>query len=524
MFGSNYKISIEKIIILISIVALFGVVGISFYKLISIRDIRDSKEDSFVSFRVLADNKYGLIDENGEEIVPCIYKAIGPFSEGMAVAVDNSGRYGYLRSDGKLFIPCQFERAYKFTNGLGRVRFNGKYYYINKNGKLSKQGFDYIEGYSEGLARIYQGGKFGFIDEAGKAITPIVYDFAWDFEAGFAIVIVGRDMYLIDKEGKRRTYEDYDSIWMVAKGFIAKKKGKYGFIDYNNERVVLDFKYDYIYPVPDYSGDESWLYVKIDDKYGAYDYKGNCLIPPLYDEIDTYLGRFPSVCIKDGRYGFAQSPDSFHYDDIDPLNQGSERVYIVKEGGLYGVLGKEGTVIIPTEYKPMIHEKDDGVYYEYVNEKGDVVSAFSFEDFDDCEEGLYPFEIDDKYGYINKNGKVVIEAQYDYADDFCEGYAVVELNGKYGYVDTTGKLVSGFRYDYARDFERGRAWVQIGDGEWLIDSKCELLTKRPYFYIINHFRANSDSFQDVKDVVLGVEYDIISIDVKSGAPVGVEIP
>ena len=493
MFGLNNKDPFEKSIILIGLIALFGIIGFASYKLVSKGIRQNRKEDSIVLYRVIDANKYGVIGKNGDEIVPCIYKAIGPFEEGLAVVVDQNGKYGYVRVNGTFAIPCRFERAYGFKDGWGRVCWNDKYYFIDTKGDaVFKDRYDYVYEFSDGIARIYQDGKFGFINKQGKPITPIVYDKAWDFEGGYATVIVGRDMYIIDKEGKRKTYNKYNSFESIEDnpscGILAKKGGKWGLIDYE-ENVLLDFKYDEIRRIPDYSGDESYLLVKIDDKYGAYDYKGNCLIPPLYDRIDAYLGSFPSICVKDGKYGLARFPNSFLYEDIDPLWGGE--VFRVKKGGLYGIVGKEGEVVIPIAYQSIWYEKDDGVYvvefkddsWGIINEKGAVVSEISFDDIDGFEEGLSAFCINDKYGYINKDGIIVIDAKYDDADVFSEGYAAVKLNGKYGYIDTTGRLISGFRYDSAWDFENGTAVVGIGDGKWLLDTSGELLTKRPYYFI-----------------------------------------
>lgn len=513
MFGLNNKDPFEKSIILIGLIALFGIIGFASYKLVSKGIRQNRKEDSIVLYRVIDANKYGVIGKNGDEIVPCIYKAIGHFKEGLAVVVDQNGKYGYVRVNGTFAIPCRFERAYVFKDGWGRVCLNDKYFFIDTKGDaVFKDRYDYVYEFSDGIARIYQDGKFGFINKQGKPITPIVYDKAWDFIGGYATVIVGRDMYIIDKEGKRKTYNEYNVFRHLndkpSRGILAKKGGKWGYIDYE-ENVLLDFKYDEIMSYEDYSGDESYLVVRVDGKYGAYDYNGKCLIPPIYDQIRGLCGCFPSICVKDGKYGLARFPNSFLYEDIDPLRGGE--VFRVKKGGLYGIVGKEGDVIIPTAYQQIWYEKKEGVYvvefeddsWGLINEKGSVVSEIPFDAIDGFMEGLSPlspFCINDKYGYINEEGIIVIDAKYDGADFFFEGYAAVKLNGKYGYIDTTGRPISGFRYDAAWDFENGTAVVTIGDGKWLLDTSGELLTKRPYYFIGSQYSLPSETSSDEENI------------------------
>ncbi|MGI8583069.1 MAG: WG repeat-containing protein [Chitinophagaceae bacterium] len=44
------------------------------------------------------------------------------------------GKYGYIDKSEKIIIPLKYEAADDFSNGLARVRFKGKYGYINKQG------------------------------------------------------------------------------------------------------------------------------------------------------------------------------------------------------------------------------------------------------------------------------------------------------------------------------------------------------------------------------------------------------
>ena len=493
------KNPLEKVVILIGLIVLLGLLGFALYKLITKREI----DNPITWYRVIDNDKYGVIGENGDEIVPCIYKAIGPFEDGLAVVVDQSGKYGYVGIDGSMVIPCRYERAYGFNDGWGRVCRNGKYYYINTKGNtVFQNGYDYVYEFSEGLARIYQDGKFGFINKKGELITPIAYDRAWDFENDIAIVVVGRDMYVIGKDGKRKTYGDYSMFRFHnltnIKGILAVKDGKWGYIDYN-ENTLLDFIYDAVYWVDDYSGTQSYLTVKYNNKYGAYDTDGHCLIPPIYDRILMRLGTYPSVCKKEEKYGLAHVPESFIYDDIDPIMD-SER-YIVKEGSLYGVIDHGGVPIIPCKYSWIWYEEEANVYvvefederWGLLDENGKYLSNAYFDELDGFYDGLAPACVNGKYGFINKDGRVVIDFQYEDAECFSDGFAAVKMNGKYGYIDTKGRLVSGCRYDSAGDFDGETAVVKINGMEWLLGASGELLTKRPYFFIGS---KNSNSFPD----------------------------
>ena len=54
--------------------------------------------------------------------------------------------------------------------------------------------------------------KWGYINENGTLITPIKYDFVYDFFQGVAMVRIGAQYGLIDTSGKEITPVKYDLI------------------------------------------------------------------------------------------------------------------------------------------------------------------------------------------------------------------------------------------------------------------------------------------------------------------------
>lgn len=67
-----------------------------------------------------------------------VKKGIGfNFYDGLLLAKKN-GKYGYLDMNGKEAIPFQFERVNNFANGVATVKYNGEYYKINTKGQMLK--------------------------------------------------------------------------------------------------------------------------------------------------------------------------------------------------------------------------------------------------------------------------------------------------------------------------------------------------------------------------------------------------
>ena len=65
-----------------------------------------------------------------------------------------------------------FDNIYGFSDGLARVKQNGKYGYIDKNGKMVIQPqFNDARNFSDGLAMVRQNGKYRYIDKSGNMIS-----------------------------------------------------------------------------------------------------------------------------------------------------------------------------------------------------------------------------------------------------------------------------------------------------------------------------------------------------------------
>jgi hypothetical protein len=126
-----------------------------------------------------------------------------------------------------------------FSEGLARVKLNGKYGYIDKTGKeVIPCKYDNAENFSEGLAIVMLNDKYGFIDKTGKEVTPLKYDNAGRFSEGLALVRLNDKYGYIDKTGKEVT-PLYDEIRNFSEGLArVRLNGKYGYIDKTGKEVI----------------------------------------------------------------------------------------------------------------------------------------------------------------------------------------------------------------------------------------------------------------------------------------------
>lgn len=100
-------------------------------------------------------------------------------------------------------IPFIYDYAYDFSEGLGAVKRDNKWGFVNKTGKeIIPLIYDDVQRFSEGLAAVCLNGKYGFIGQTGKEVIPLMYDEVKKFSKGLANVKLNGEYFNIDKTGK----------------------------------------------------------------------------------------------------------------------------------------------------------------------------------------------------------------------------------------------------------------------------------------------------------------------------------
>ena len=86
------------------------------------------------------DGKYGYIDKKGHPLTPFIYDGAWHFCEGMA-AVVKKGKVGFINDQGEEVVPCVYSKTQpqfesRFSDGIALVRKGKTFMYINKKNEI----------------------------------------------------------------------------------------------------------------------------------------------------------------------------------------------------------------------------------------------------------------------------------------------------------------------------------------------------------------------------------------------------
>lgn len=177
------------------------------------------------------DRRYGIIDREGNWVIPAEYDGIFKMSEGLAAA-EKDGKWGFINDKNEWVIPATYDSAYReFKHGYTTVDKDGKYILINSKGKeLTKPAATIEIGEpSEGMIPFKVGRKYGYLNTEGEVAIKPAFESAEKFEYGSALVslkVEKQPMWtFVTKDGQ--THETFEnSIYHFDYLMPVEKEGK----------------------------------------------------------------------------------------------------------------------------------------------------------------------------------------------------------------------------------------------------------------------------------------------------------
>lgn len=370
-------------------------------------------------------NLKGVLDENGREIVPAIYKDISDFEYGFALAT----------------------KAVTETSAAGKpLTYELK----------------------------------GFIDRSGKETVPVQYRrINGDFSNGWFVQVFNdvKDKMYYNTSGEIFTVKEGITLLnyrLDGKSYLAIHNGKTGVIN-QQYKELLPFEYGNIRPT-----ENGMLIVRKDNFEGVMDSKYKWIIKPTFKRIHLFEKGYAVYESDDGQLGAINAKGVIttkpQFEKIFRISKTNSALAMFKNKGSdkSGIVDlASGKIIVPANYYFTPFDYNDGmIEFKRDNKRGMMDSAgkeIFYDTYKDFSPGFLEnlawVVIEGKYGFIDKAGKLVIPALYETAGGFNEGLAKVKLNGKYGFVNAIGETVIPFIFKNADSFEMGLAWVVDESGK-----------------------------------------------------------
>jgi hypothetical protein len=291
---------------------------------------------------------------------------------------------------------------------------------------------------------------------------------------------------IIDAKFKKCTEFSSDGLAAI---YDAKLKQFY-FINVKGETLkteITDFKLQEFLGMGMKGFNDGFAPIKLADKWGFLDTRGQLAIPAKYDKVTQFHSGFATAQIDKLFYTLDESGIEHLVDlpDLADLNNFSEKLASFKTaGGLVGYIDGSGNVAIPAQFQNagdffggLAWAKNNLGLVGYIDSKGVWTIQPQFtagKDFN-AESGIARVKTADKWAYVNKAGEIIYMNDSEIIEDFSDGLARGKKNEKFGYFNDKGEWAIQPQFDGARDFKNGYAAVKKGELWGVIDKTGKLV-------------------------------------------------
>lgn len=403
-----------SIIVVISVLIIIISLVISIYMPNKEKIEEKSTDTSEIYYLFKRNEKFGVINKDGEIIIE-------PNEENIVIPNPNKAVFICQNGDEQKILNQNNEEIFKQYENIEAI-------------KISNVISEFC--YEKKVLKFMKDDKYGLIDISGNLILEAKFD-------------------------------EISSLGFKEGEVLVKENGKYGIVDTNGNQLIKNM-YDLIESDQYYSAEDGYkksgyIVCNITNdgyRYGYYDYEASKVLDVEYNQIirltqvkntqDIYL-----LAAKNGQYGvFINSGkiintqyQSISYDD-------GIGMFIVERTGQYGAINEKGKEILKTEYDDI---QISGIYM--YAEKGEEQKVFD-KDGNEVEISAetriestlnkdYYIKIEgENYSLLNSNLEQITKQQYKYIEYIYEKYFIAtNAEGKTGVIDVEENTIIDFNYE-----------------------------------------------------------------------------
>ena len=419
---------------------------------------REKVTKNYQYFTLYAQNKWGVINQDGEEVIEPSYQEM-------------------------IIIPDEEKDVFICTYDIDEQTGTYKTKAINSKNEEILTEYDQIEAidnidknnnlwYEKNVLKVKKNGKYGLIDLNGKELLPIEYDEITVLDGRENSIIIKKDekVGLANDNGSILINPNYKEIKALGEtykeGYITiDETGKYGVVS-ATKRQIFENKYDKIESV--YLKD--YYLVEENGKKELINADGKVILESGFDDIKSATTN-GVIFVKNSLYGEMNTSSGeitleAKYQDLKEVKDG---IYIAKQNDKYGIIDNVGNEQLAFEYAGITYnEKADLFFAENAEYKTSIiddlynVKATGILSEVNDEDEYIRMRISDDYKYYDFNGNEtentkVLKNNTIFLD---------KQNGKYGYVDKKGNSVTEYIYDDATEQNKYGYVAVKKDGVW----------------------------------------------------------
>lgn len=382
--------------------------------------------------------KYGYVDASGYKVIDYKYdEATAVNSYGIA-SVMKGGKWGLVSEDGRQILNTSYSEIGQFINGMARVAQNDKYGYVNTEGQIViPVKYSFIGTPNEdGLIWVADGkklesAKFGLYKWDKLIIKPENTKLGVFAETDGVDLTNGQSFNLTTANQIKSNFSKLPKNQSIY--YWVVKNGKTGLVDDNGVYVLKPDTYFVAMPKEGIAaiakvsgGNFNCNYVFLNDKERRLFSTDKIGSTSADMNLLPYLGQFNNGLAMnrvDGEYYIIDTTGRIVSDRYSELIMIADKGYLVKYNGMWGTTDLSGKYLV----KPT---------YSYINNRSDEECIFAAQK-----------EAGGKCGYIDYTGNEVIPFMYDDAGIFLRGRGYVKTSKGWGVIDKNNKNIIAPQWD-----------------------------------------------------------------------------
>jgi hypothetical protein len=471
---------------------------------------QDNKDKVFYNkFWANKDNKQGVIDSNGQVIIPFEHQCLIWWDGMKLIVLDDS------TNEVQKIGVC--DTAYNFLLPMGEYTVSKSKFQQDEMRQLSDEKFIIIQ----------KKGKYGMLNRNFETIIPFEYDnIKWHGDYRIMVQIDGK-VGLVDTNYKWILPVEYDNfLWVNDRHrfMLVYKNKKRGIIDLNG-KTILPIEYEQIN-----NRFNNTYYVKKNNKCGLFDSDFQEILPAIYDEI---ISLQEEILVRQGKkWGFLKErnlvwlPKGETYTNLIPL--GNAKLLVVQQKQQNGeiisaIIDTKGKMILPFSKKMAIiasiyHQnnvivsqknKEGRLLYGIAKINGDIVIKPQYDSIKSTVDFFFIWK-NNKKGLINLKNEWLIPPIYDNIvygmTDIPEKkrYYLVYNNQKVGVLDNNYQLIVPIIYDNiikkyhdSKILEKGYFIVMKDNKRGIVDGQGKELV--PPVLTYTHIVQREDGYFDINN-------------------------
>ncbi len=477
--------------------------------------------------RVLKNGKWGILTVDNQRFLPNDYEYIAPMQENVAIVSKGVGKLGVINNQGTEIIPCVYSKiefdlpqikAYKGTaltlidldedGNLAETNQFKNHGTIRIGKSLARERInfdweaaDFVVGDFEwfqsprdnkwGLRSIKDGAiiikptfrsiqierNLGFTLVFIDNHTELAYERThYDFEQTFGIVSNKMGLFIVTPSLTDIRLHDFDEGLPVARCIFTD--GKHGLITRRGKIIKKDYAYIGIFnnglARASVKGVLSGKISTKSEHLGTVkDYLAHLRVASMMSDYTLYDRQFHNTAqltCEGCLWGYIDTLGNMPI--VPQFGMGEEfnaGVGIVQLNNHWGAVNMTGKTIIPHLYDKIefLQNADNQSLllsknynkYGLATPNGTIKIQTHYDDLMQYAEGRLPFLRAGRWGFMDSLGREVIKNDYKRVEAFSEGLAAVKQLKGWGYVDTTGQLRIPYNYRSVGAFRHGLAAV-----------------------------------------------------------------